>query len=317
MDNSSSNPEVKQDIPYIHILRIMACVMVVCLHSLPQMPELPRAHSLFRLAVILVTRPCVPLFLMITGFLLLRNQTTDISLAPFWRKRIPRVFFPLIIWGVVYALLPSAIHPVEIGDLVYAVVMTPFEYPQEIGGILWYLFTLIGIYLFLPFLSSRLFTNRMYQRIFICLWILSSVVAYCQFLDENILSGNPWAAPFDVLIYFSGLLGYLILGLYISTCSFQLKSRPLVVSCILIFAISAVAIVPLSKLIESDWPKSFFSVPSIAMSACIYLIISKLYRGGYFRQSDLSLSSVSAYISATWLSIPCSPGGSMTFQLLR
>lgn len=48
-------------------------------------------------------RPCVPLFVMITGALLLPVRG-DIS--AFYRKRILRVFVPFLIWGVLLCALP-------------------------------------------------------------------------------------------------------------------------------------------------------------------------------------------------------------------
>ena len=49
-------------------------------------------------------RPSVPLFVMITGALLLPIRET--SLGGFYKKRIPRVLFPFLIWSVVYTLFP-------------------------------------------------------------------------------------------------------------------------------------------------------------------------------------------------------------------
>ena len=48
-------------------------------------------------------RPCVPLFVMITGALLLPVKG-DTSV--FYKKRISRVFWPFLIWSVLYNLFP-------------------------------------------------------------------------------------------------------------------------------------------------------------------------------------------------------------------
>ena len=48
-------------------------------------------------------RPCVPLFVMITGALLLPVRG---DASAFYKKRIPRVFFPFLIWSVIYNLFP-------------------------------------------------------------------------------------------------------------------------------------------------------------------------------------------------------------------
>ena len=50
-----------------------------------------------------VLRPCVPLFVMITGALLLPVKG---DASTFYKKRIPRVFYPFLIWLVLYNLFP-------------------------------------------------------------------------------------------------------------------------------------------------------------------------------------------------------------------
>ncbi len=48
-------------------------------------------------------RPCVPLFVMITGALLLPVRG---EVSVFYKKRIPRVLWPFLIWSVIYNLFP-------------------------------------------------------------------------------------------------------------------------------------------------------------------------------------------------------------------
>ena len=48
-------------------------------------------------------RPCVPLFVMITGALLLPVRG---EISAFYKKRISRVFWPFLIWSVIYNLFP-------------------------------------------------------------------------------------------------------------------------------------------------------------------------------------------------------------------
>lgn len=45
----------------------------------------------------------MPLFVMITGALLLPVST---SASVFYKKRIPRVLWPFLLWSVLYALFP-------------------------------------------------------------------------------------------------------------------------------------------------------------------------------------------------------------------
>ena len=50
-----------------------------------------------------LVRPCVPLFVMLTGVLSLPVKS---SMENFYKKRIPRVLCPFLIWSVIYYLTP-------------------------------------------------------------------------------------------------------------------------------------------------------------------------------------------------------------------
>ena len=143
----SSNRQTKE-IPWLHVLRAMACLMVVMLHSLPTGGEfvLTPFNEHFRNVVVLLTKPCVPLFFMMTGFLILPYQYQDFR--DFYKKRIPRVLWPLMFWGAIYSILPYILGLCNWQVMLSELVLSPVKAPSLIGGILWYVFILIGIYLF-------------------------------------------------------------------------------------------------------------------------------------------------------------------------
>ena len=54
---------MKKDIAYIHIIRVVACLMVVFLHSLPSGDFVTTGvDSLFRQGIVLATSPCALCF---------------------------------------------------------------------------------------------------------------------------------------------------------------------------------------------------------------------------------------------------------------
>lgn len=83
------NMNEKKDIPWIHLVRVIACIMVVCLHVSTASREYPWAYSdrIFHYLVYLLTKPCVPLFFMVTGFLILPYKNGD-DIKTFYTKRI-------------------------------------------------------------------------------------------------------------------------------------------------------------------------------------------------------------------------------------
>ena len=207
----------KTEIPYIHVVRALACVMVVCLHSLPA-PELCVSEGMdasFMHIVRVLTKPCVPLFFMITGVLMFPYEGgTDF--ANFYRKRIPRVLYPLLFWGVVYAILPFLLGMCDLSSMLCELVMSPVMCPSQIGGILWYLFILIGIYLIIPFISQNVYQDKKMIKVYLFVWLASSVILVFKPVFPTLLGQNVWEQNFDMTIYFSGYFGYLFAGYYLS-----------------------------------------------------------------------------------------------------
>lgn len=96
-------------IVWLDVVRLVAMFTVVCCHCTDPFNFYPGTSpdigeiKFWGAAYGALLRPCVPLFVMITGALLLPVRG-DIS--AFYRKRILRVFVPFLIWGVLYALFP-------------------------------------------------------------------------------------------------------------------------------------------------------------------------------------------------------------------
>lgn len=99
----------KNHIVWLDVVRLIAMFTVVCCHctdpfnfypgDAPNIDEIKFWGAAYGAAL----RPCVPLFVMITGALLLPVRG-DASV--FYKKRIPRVLFPFLIWSVLYNLFP-------------------------------------------------------------------------------------------------------------------------------------------------------------------------------------------------------------------
>lgn len=117
-----------------------------------------------------VLRPCVPLFVMITGALLLPVEVMLLLL----QETYSRVFYPFLIWSVLYNLFPwitglLGLNPQIILDFFpYAgeevmqqsfsvsleyILMIPFNF-SILAVHMWYIYLLIGLYLYLPVFSA-------------------------------------------------------------------------------------------------------------------------------------------------------------------
>ena len=137
-----------------------------------------------------LVRPCVPLFVMLTGVLALPIKE---SMETFYKKRIPRVLFPFIIWSILYYLTPwftgllgmdSSIviklfswaesDSQTLSDGLTLVARIPYGF-SFIACHMWYIYMLIGLYLYLPIFSAWVErATKRQKEIVLCLWMLST-----------------------------------------------------------------------------------------------------------------------------------------------
>ena len=134
MSNTNQNTA---RIVWLDLLRFVAILMVIACHSVDiynATPQEDASAGFWGGFIGSMMRPCVPLFAMMTGMLLLpvREPAKD-----FYRKRIPRILFPMLLWSVIYNLVPW-ITGVVGADKSVVSIFFPFEYSpsQELGDAL-------------------------------------------------------------------------------------------------------------------------------------------------------------------------------------
>ena len=224
-------------IVWADLLRLIAIFMVICSHSADPFNVSPeaRANSEFNFwGSIYGTflRPCVPLFVMLTGMLLLPVKQ---EMGSFYRKRIWRVAVPFIIWSLFYNLFPwitgvlgmdrsvlstmfayAGENPSQsFADSLHNILLIPFNFSTYTVH-LWYIYMLIGLYLIMPIFSSWVAqASDKQKRLFLLLWFISLFFPYFkEFLTENLGGACAWN-DYGILYYFSGFTGYLLLGHYL------------------------------------------------------------------------------------------------------
>lgn len=111
---------------------------------------------------------CVPLFLMISGYLLLER---DESLREVLVKRVLRIAIPLAFWSLVFLFWRSAyLENLNFSFYsLYSLALSPVYYH------LWYLYALTGLYLLLPLLRL-LFRNagRTHMALYVSMWVIAN-----------------------------------------------------------------------------------------------------------------------------------------------
>lgn len=226
-------------IVWLDVVRFIAMFTVVCCHctdpfnfypgTAPNIEELKfwgAAYGAF-------LRPCVPLFVMITGALLLpvSGQTSS-----FYKKRIPRVLFPFLIWSIIYDLFPwftgvlglppSVIldfFPYSGEEVMQQSLAVSLRYIAEIpfnfsilAVHMWYIYLLIGLYLYMPIFSAWVEKASEKAKLWVLLaWGVTLLMPYYnQFVAQYLWGTCSWNA-FGMMYAFAGFNGYLLLGHYL------------------------------------------------------------------------------------------------------
>lgn len=236
-----------QHIVWLDVVRFIAMFTVVCCHctdpfnfypgTAPNIGEIKLWGAIYGS----VLRPCVPLFVMITGALLLPVRG---DASTFYKKRIPRVFYPFLIWSVLYNLFPwitglLGLNPQIILDFFpYAgeevmqqsfsvsleyILMIPFNF-SILAVHMWYIYLLIGLYLYLPVFSA--WVEKASERaklMFLLAWGVTLLLPYYYQFVSNYLWGTCSWNSFGMLYAFAGFNGYLLLGHYLKNMEWSLK----------------------------------------------------------------------------------------------
>ena len=208
-------------------LRLVACLLVMLTHSTEPFYLggegsliLTHTDAVWSAIMDVLSRAAVVLFVIASSYLQipLRYSTKE-----FFRRRAARILPPFIIWTIVYALVWG--EPVRnFKDLLWN-----FNYA---AGHLWFVYMLIGIYLVMPLISP--WAERVGKRelqLYIGIWLFTTIIPLIRVWlggSAPVIYGpsgipNPAKYPlwgearwnsYGLFYYVSGMLGYLLLGLY-------------------------------------------------------------------------------------------------------
>lgn len=187
------------------LLRALATVSVVALHVagpvLYEYGSLPAGEWWTANAIDSAVRFSVPIFLMLTGALLLPRMEPA---GQFLKRRFARLLWPFIFWSVVYLGVAMYFSTADT-DIVSFLVR---RFKTGASFHLWYVYMLIGIYLLMPVLQRWVaMASRRDVEYFLILWLVA------------LFAAQPYVAaylPDFNLMYFSGYVGYPVLGYYLN-----------------------------------------------------------------------------------------------------
>lgn len=237
----------QQHIVWLDVVRFIAMFTVVACHctdpfnfypgTAPDIAQIKLWGALYGALL----RPCVPLFVMITGALLLPVRG---EASVFYKKRILRVLWPFLIWSVIYNLFPWLTGVLGLSP---SVLLDFFPYSGEevarqslavsldyiaqiplnfsiVDVHMWYIYLLIGLYLYLPVFSAWVEKASEKAKLwFLVAFAVTTLLPYYnQFVAQYLWGTCSWNA-FGMLYYFAGFNGYLLLGHYLRNLDWSVK----------------------------------------------------------------------------------------------
>lgn len=217
---------------YLDLLRIASAFFVILIHvSASGLHEANVGTYAWNVCNVYdgISRFCVPVFVMISGAMLL-DPKKEYTLKKLYGSKIVRIIIAVVFWGTIYALSPLCEKTTEsagaaIYQLLYRAVTGYFH--------MWFLFMICGLYMITPVLR-RIVTDKKTMKYFLALSfaysavVMFALVALEELEGVNILSN----LALEVLGYITDnmklhfLLGYtfyFVMGYYIKEYGFNSK----------------------------------------------------------------------------------------------
>ena len=292
---------------WLDVIRCVAMMMVIGVHCIDPFyisPTMSQNPEYVHWATVYgsLLRPSVPLFVMMTGLLLLPVKFQ--SLGKFYKKRIFRVLFPFLIWSVLYNMFPwftgvlgldksiigqffcyvQGNESQELADSLKDVAMIPLNFSFKENH-MWYIYLLIGLYLYMPFFSGWIEkADRKMKQTYLFIWFLALFLPYLtEYVSTYLFGTSTWNA-FGMLYYFAGFNGYLLLGHFVKQGN-DWKIGKTFLICAVLFAIgyvvtysgfSAAAADPNHTEADMELFFTFCSPNVVCMTLAVFLLLQKV-----------------------------------------
>jgi len=165
----------------------------------------------------------VPLFVLISGALLLDPAKADEPMKVFFKKRFNRIGLPFMFWTAAYFAWNHYIHGATLSLFNIENGLLQGSY-----NILWFLYLIVGLYLVTPALRVLVkYIDRERFSFLLVLWFIGTVSVPLIHLFAPSFNYNP------VIVVVYGWVGYFLLGIFL----LKTKVRPWILYLVIFFGI--------------------------------------------------------------------------------
>jgi len=223
-----SAPAANGRITFVDYIRVIACFMVMLVHASENFYGADSSGLAGNMSMLAtesnrfwvsfwdggVSRTAVPLFMIVSAFLLVPMKP-GMSMTDFYKRRFMRILPPFIVFLLLYTFLPLLWGGMSWDQSLNDLRLLPWNFPS-MGGHLWFMYPLLGLYLFIPVISPWLErATAKEERIFIGIFVFTTFIPFFHRFVNAELWGECFWNEFTLFWYFSGYIGYLVLAHYI------------------------------------------------------------------------------------------------------
>lgn len=218
-----ANTKTKKRIIYLDYLRVIAIFGVLFNHISANWTGVGSFNGGIAIFYNSLGRVGVPLFLMLTGILLLNNK---LSITDFIKRRYPRVITPFLFWIGLFILYKFFVLDPSLlsGNPIKFAIECFFSYR-------WYVWMILGVYLIIPIIASFIKGTKLEGvKYFLIIWLITTTI----YTLSKIFG---FSLHYLDLVIFSGPIGYLMLGYYLHNKEINMSPKKIVIISLFVFII--------------------------------------------------------------------------------
>lgn len=201
-----AKPGMIEEIGYLRGLGVLA---VIAIHTTGYFTEVKQFNSLVlaNLWIDIFSQFAVPLFILISGFVLAKNYPHDFSLRTFYKKRVRSIIPQYLIFSVLYTAFNNWVTMQNNSLSTNITLLLKNIWHADASYHLWFFLVIIQFYLLYPIIIKiySLFRQRDRAELLIVLLLIIQIL-FMVGLHTSYLSG--------IKINFMGFLFYFGLGIY-------------------------------------------------------------------------------------------------------
>ena len=290
---------MKKRVFSLDFCRVLAVLSIISNHALNTIfdagayaywNQSPLSEKVFTVVGYIFSRVGVPLFLMITGALILSKKfETGEDITKFYKHNLIPLIVTVEIWNIIYYFFSMFLHQTnfDLNSLIYILLfMKNSTFPH-----MWYMPMIIGIYLFLPLVSMAMQKLSLKSIkiplivVILASFILPNLQCFLQFFRYDAL----YIHSILDLSFGGGVYGvYIILGYYIfrEKVYEKISLKWLILGCIVCFAGSCIFQI-IGYIHNSNDIVYYNFIGILLFGICIFTMILKLKDCAYVKIKNL------------------------------